>query len=377
VAAQQEWLEKDYYKLLGVPSSATDKEMTSAYRKLAKKLHPDANPGDKSAEDRFKEINAAYDVLGDPAKRKEYDEVRRLGARGNVFGAGGGGGRPRPGSQGTFRVDDLSDLLGGMFGGMGAPGGRAGSRGSGPQRGEDLEADLHLSFVEAVEGVETAVNVTSDVACNTCNGTGAAPGTSPVICSRCGGRGVLDDNQGLFGFSRPCTACGGTGMRVETPCKTCSGTGIERRSRRVKVRVPPGVSDGQRLRFKQRGGAGKNGGPPGDLYVVAHVKPHELFGRDGPNLTLGVPITFPEAALGADIKVPTLEQPVTVRIPPGTRSGRTFRVKGRGVAGNGRNGDLLVTVEVMVPAKLTTEQRAAVEALAAVLTEDPRAHLGV
>lgn len=374
MAAQQEWLEKDYYKILGVTSSATEKEMTSAYRKLAKKLHPDANPGDKSAEDRFKEVNGAYHVLGDPAKRKEYDEIRRLGPQRAPFG----GGRPRPGSQSTFRVEDISDLLGGVFGGMGgAPGGRTGGRGMGPQRGENLEAALHLSFAEAVEGVETAVNVTSDVACNTCNGTGAAPGTTPVICSRCGGRGVLDDNQGLFGFSRPCSACAGTGMRVETPCKTCDGSGIERRSRRVKVRVHAGVSDGQRLRFKQRGGAGQNGGPPGDLYVVAHVKQHELFGRDGPNLTLSVPISFPEAALGADIKVPTLEQPVTVRIPAGTRSGRTFRVKGRGVAGKGGTGDLLVTVDVTVPTKLTNEQRAAVEALAEAITEDPRAHLGV
>lgn len=365
--AQREWFEKDYYKVLGVSQTASDKEITRAYRKLAKQNHPDANPGDVGAENRFKEVSAAYDVLGDPAKRKEYDEVRRMGPVGGLFGSDG----PRGGAPFTnVRIDDLGDLFGGLFG-RGPRGGRTAR--TGPGRGEDLEAELHLSFVEAVRGVTTTVNVTSDVACSTCNGTGAAPGTSPVICSVCGGRGVRDENQGFFSFSQPCRACGGTGMRIETPCPTCRGSGLERRPRQVRVRVPAGVADGQRIRLKARGGLGINGGPPGDLYVVVRVAPHELFGRKGKDLTLTVPITFAEAALGATVTVPTLENPVSVKIPPGTRSGRTFRVRGHGAAG----GDLLVTVEVAVPKTLSDDERVAIEKLAAASTESPRRHLGV
>jgi molecular chaperone DnaJ len=370
VAPQREWFEKDYYKVLGVSDTATEKEITRAYRKLAKQYHPDANPG---AEERFKELSAAYDVLGDGAKRKEYDEVRKLGPMGNPFT---GGGAPFGGGQGftsTFHVDDLNDLLGGIFGGR-----TGGRKAAGPRRGDDLEAQLHLDFLDAVHGITTTVNVTSDVACSTCGGTGAAPGTSPVICPACGGRGVRDDNQGLFSFSQPCRECGGTGMKVETPCRTCRGRGIERRPRQVKVRIPAGVEDGQRIRIKARGGAGANGGPPGDLFVTVHVSPHPLFGRQAKNLTLTVPVSFPEAALGARITVPTLDKPVTLKIPAGTRSGRTFRVKGAGVPVSNGVGDLLVTVEVTVPQRLTSEEREAIEALAtATKGESPRSHLGV
>ncbi len=367
--AQREWFEKDFYRVLGVPEKATEKEITRAYRKLAKQYHPDANPG---AEDRFKEISAAYDVLGDAAKRKEYDEVRRLGPAASPFGAGNGPGRPAPGFGGNFRVDDLGDLLGGLF-----DRGRATRTRTGPQRGDDVETTLHLSFRDAIGGVTTTVNVTTDAACGTCGGTGAAPGTTPVICSACGGRGVRADNQGLFSFSQPCRECGGTGMRVETPCRTCDGSGVERRQRQVKVRVPPGVDDGQRIRLKGRGGAGHNGGPAGDLYVVVGVTPDKLFGRNGKDLTLTVPVTFSEATLGASVKVPTLDEPVTLRLPPGTRSGRVFRVRGRGAVTAAGTGDGLVTVEVAVPQRLSEEQRQAVEALAATSTESPRAHLGV
>jgi molecular chaperone DnaJ len=369
--AQREWFEKDFYKVLGVPEKATEKEVTRAYRKLAKQYHPDANPG---AEDRFKEISAAYDVLGDAAKRKEYDEVRRLGPMASAFGPGNGG-AGRPGSSpfgSSFRVDDLGDLLGGLF-----ERGRATRARTGPERGDDVETSLHLSFREAIGGVTTTVNVTTDAACGTCGGTGAAPGTAPVICSSCGGRGVRADNQGLFSFSQPCRECGGTGMRVETPCRTCQGSGIERRQRQVRVRVPPGVADGQRIRLKGRGGAGHNGGPAGDLYVEVGVRGDETFGRNGKDLTLTVPVTFPEAALGATVRVPTLDEPVTLRIPPGTRSGRVFRVRGRGAPVAGGAGDLLVTVEVAVPERLSPAQQEAVEALAAASTESPRAHLGV
>jgi molecular chaperone DnaJ len=297
-----------------------------------------------------------------------------------MFGAGGGG--TGPGGF-TFTTEDgagmgdLGDLLGGLFGRGRRSGGGPG-RGTGPQRGTDLETELHLSFADAAAGLTTAVHLTSEATCSTCHGSGAAPGSSPVVCPRCAGRGVLDDNQGLFSFSTPCPQCGGRGMVVEDPCPTCRATGVERRPREVKVRIPPGVTDGSRIRLKGRGGPGRNGGPPGDLFVVCRVEPHELFGIDGRNLTITVPVTFAEAALGADVTVPTLDGgSVKVRIPPGTRSGRTFRVKGRGVATPKGTGDLLVTVEVAVPARLSAAERKAVEALAAAAEESPRAHLGV
>ncbi len=381
MAPQREWFEKDYYKVLGVAENATEKEITRAYRKLAKRYHPDQNPG---SEERFKEVSAAYDVLGDAAKRKEYDEVRRLGPVGNPFagaraGPGGMGGMGGTGGfSGTFTTEDLGDLgdlLGNLFNRGGA--GMGGRTRGGARRGDDLEAELHLSFRDAVEGVTTTVNVSGEAACSVCGGTGAAPGTSPVVCSTCGGRGVMAENQGLFSFSQPCRTCRGTGMRVETPCQNCHGSGMERRARQVKVRIPAGVEDGQRIRLKGRGAASQTGGPPGDLYVVVRVGEHELFGRNGKDLTLRLPVTFAEAALGATVKVPTLGAPVSLRVPPGTRSGRTFRVRGHGVPASSGAGDLLVTVEVAVPEQLSEAQREAVEALAAATTESPRRHLGV
>jgi len=333
--ATREWFEKDYYKVLGVSPDASERDIQRAYRKLAKQNHPDANPGDRQAEERFKEANTAHDVLSDPAKRQE-------------FGRATGRGRGR-----------------GATGAVGAV------------RGDDLETELHLDFDAAIHGATTSVSVVSDVACHTCHGSGAAPGTSPVICPVCAGRGVVDDNQGFFSFSTPCRACRGTGMRVETPCPTCQGSGIERRPRTVKVRIPAGVDDGKRIRIKGRGGAGQNGGSAGDLYVVCRVSPHELFGRRGRDLTLTVPITFPEAALGATVTVPTLSRAVTLKVPAGTRSGRTFRVRGKGVAaGSAPAGDLLVTVEVTVPEHLSDEEREAVEKLAAASLESPRSYLG-
>jgi molecular chaperone DnaJ len=369
VAAQREWLEKDYYKTLGVSSTATDKELTKAYRKLAKQYHPDTNPG---SEDKFKDISAAYDVLGDEAKRKEYDETRRLGAAGFP---GGFGGAPGAGGAGTFRVEDLGDLFGGL-GGFGGGGRR--SRGPGPRRGDDVEAELHLSFEDAVRGVTTSVNVNGEARCETCHGNGAAPGTQPATCPTCHGTGALQDNQGLFSLSRVCPQCSGRGTIIEIPCPTCRGSGVQRRTRSVKVRIPAGVEDAQRIRVKGRGAAGRANGPAGDLYVVVHVDPHPLFGRRGRNLTLTAPVTFPEAVLGTTITVPTLDDPVTLRVPAGSPSGQTFRVKGRGVPSAGRRGggDLLVTVDVTVPKKLTDEQRASVEALAGVLDPAPRDQLG-
>jgi len=385
VPAQREWLEKDYYRVLGVPESATESEIRKAYRRLAKEHHPDAKGranGSAGSDDRFKEINAAYDVLSDQARRKEYDELRRLGpaAAGGFGGPFGPSGGPRPGGGTTFTFDggDLGDMLGGLFGrfrgpGPGAP---AGGPRAGGQRGEDLEAELHLSFTDAVEGVTTSVNVTSEAVCATCHGSGAAAGTSPTTCPECGGRGVVDDDQGLFSFSRACARCGGRGVVVEHPCPTCRGRGVEVRPRQVRVRVPAGVADGQRIRLKGRGGPGRGGGPPGDLFVVVRVASHERFGRQGRHLTVTVPVSYPEAVLGAEIEVPTLDRPVTLRVPPGTRSGRRFRVRGRGVPTARGTGDLLVTVEVSVPTSLSDAQREAVEALRAALEHGPGAGPG-
>jgi molecular chaperone DnaJ len=383
MAAQREWFEKNYYEVLGVPENASAKDITKAYRKLARQYHPDANPGNEAAESRFKDISAAYDVLGDEAKRKEYDEVRALGP----MGAGGMYG----GGPGTFRFDvggaDLNDLLGDIFGGAAAGGagpGRSGrfttrggrASGVGPQRGADLEASLTLDFEDAARGITTTLYLTTDAQCSTCNGSGAKPGTSPKQCPVCQGRGVVNDNQGFFAFSTPCRACGGNGYVVESPCPTCSGRGVEKRPREVKVRIPAGVTDGQRIRLKERGAPGRNGGPAGDLYVECHVRPHPIFGRDGNNLTIRVPITFAEAALGGDIDVPTLDgPPVVVRIRPGTQTGSRHRVKGRGLHTKRATGDLIVTVDVVVPTSLSEAERSAIEALKEATTVSPRSRL--
>jgi molecular chaperone DnaJ len=375
LAPQREWFEKDYYKVLGVDEKTPQKDITKAYRKLARELHPDANPDDPAAEERFKEVSAAYDVVGDEEKRKEYDEVRRLGPMAGGAGGGFGGGAPGGGNF-NFDAGDLGDILGGLFGRN--RGGGAGPRGAGPQRGSDLEAELHLPFREAVQGVTTSLHLTSDAPCSTCHGSGARPGTAPQVCPQCGGRGVLDENQGLFSFSTPCPNCGGRGAVITDPCPTCRGSGIERRPREVKVRIPAGVDDGQRIRLKGRGGPGRNGGPAGDLYVIAHVEPDPVFGRNGKNLTITVPVLFSEAALGTKLTVPTLDgEQVTLKIPEGTPSGKVFRVKGRGVKSKKSTGDLLVTVQITVPRKLSKQQREAVEAFAAATTDSPREHLGV
>lgn len=369
---QREWLEKDYYAVLGVSDAASAKDITKAYRKLARELHPDANPGDATAEERFKEVSSAYEVVGDDDKRKSYDEVRRMGPVGGMFGRGG-----NPGAGGfNADVGDIGDLLGGLFG-RGGRGGR-GARGAQQQqtraqRGSDLQADLTLAFDDAVNGLETSIQLTSEAACSTCSGSGSAPGRSPTKCQHCDGRGLLDDNQGMFSMSRPCAACGGRGSVITDPCPTCRGRGTEVRPRDVKVRIPAGVKSGQKIRLKGRGGPGSHGGPPGDLFVHVKVNDHLLFGRSGKDLTLAVPISFSEAALGADVVVPTLDgDTVKMRIPAGTATGKKFRLRGKD-----GGSDMVVTVEVAVPDELTEDQRAAVEALAAASTESPRSHLGV
>lgn len=377
MSAQREWLEKNYYETLGVSESASDKEIKKAYRKLASENHPDKNPGNTTAEERFKEVSAAYDVLGDAEKRQEYDEVRAMGAMG-----GGPGGF-------SFNVDDmggasgLGDLLNNMFGRGGGGGGRGTSRGAGsaagvgPRRGADIQAQLTVDFADAVHGLETSLFLTTDAQCSTCSGSGARPGTSPHVCTNCGGRGVVDDNQGFFAMSAPCPACQGNGVTIEYPCPTCHGSGVEKRPREVKTRIPAGVKDGQTIKLKGRGGPGRNGGPNGDLLVELKVMPDPRFGRSGDNLTVSVPISFAEAALGADIDVPTLDgSTVTLRIKPGTATGSRHRVRGRGIDRTTRkgtvSGDLIVTVEVQVPTQLNDAERAAVEALAAATTVNVR-----
>ena len=367
MAPQREWFEKDYYDALGVDSTATQKEITSTYRKLARKNHPDANPGDAKAEERFKKISAAYDVIGDESKRAEYDEVRKLAAAGagpDGFPGGGFGGFS-PGGMGAD-AGDLSDLLGGLFN-RGAPGSGGGRRPR-PTKGADLITDVYLSFEDAVRGLTTGVQLSTDAPCPDCSGTGAAHGTKPRVCPDCSGRGVTQENQGFFGFSRPCVTCNGSGHIIDNPCLLCRGSGKVREPHEVRIRIPSGVSDGDTIRVGGKGAPSSGGGPPGDLMVRVHVAAHPRFTRDGLNLRLTVPISITEAALGTKLRVTTLDGgSVTLRIPEGTASHKTFRVKGRGVETKKATGDLLVTVEVTTPTNLTTDQRALLEQLHAMI----------
>ncbi|WP_433681371.1 molecular chaperone DnaJ [Nocardia sp. CA-119907] len=357
--SQREWIEKDFYKELGVSSSASQDEIKKAYRKLARDLHPDANPGDTKAEERFKTVSEAHAVLSDPAKRKEYDDTRKLFA-----GGGYGRGGFTPGTGGGFSQDfnigdifgqanagdgGLGDLLGGLFN-------RGGTRTSSrPRRGADVETETTLGFREAAQGVTVPLRMTSPSACTTCHGSGAKPGTSPRVCPVCNGNGVISRNQGAFGFSEPCDECRGTGSIIDDPCVDCRGSGIQNRTRTITVRIPPGVSDGQKIRLAGQGEAGLRGAPSGDLYVTVHVSQDKVFGRNGDDLTLVLPVSYSELVLGTTVSVPTLEGRVGVKVPPGTADGRILRVRGRGVPKRGPAGgagDLLVTVKVAVPQKL-------------------------
>jgi molecular chaperone DnaJ len=366
MAPQREWLEKDYYKVLGVSKDATQDEIKRAYRKLARVNHPDANPDDPTAEQRFKDIGEAHSVLGDEQKRREYDEIRRLGAAG--FGSGGAGGFPG-GFSGASEAD-LGDLLGHLFSSAGGDGGgfgpMGGSRGRRPARGPDLHADVHLSFEDALAGVRTTLRITGDGPCDTCGGSGAAPGTSPRRCDVCGGRGQVTIDQGPFSFAQPCARCGGRGQLIDTPCTTCSGEGRVVKPRQLTVKIPAGVRDGAVIRASGRGGPGNAGGPSGDVLVTVHVEPHPLFGRKGDDVTLEVPITLSEAALGTKLTVPTPNESTrTIRIPAGTGHGRTFRIRGEGAPKTrGGKGDLLISTRLQVPTKLSREERRLFEQLA-------------
>lgn len=359
--SSSDWSAKDFYKTLGVKKDATAADIKKAYRTLARAHHPDSNPNNKQAEERFKEVSEAYSVLSSPDKRKEYDEQRTLfGQFSGGYRQGGGAGGGPAGGANDF---DISDLLGGLFGGGGR--GRPRSRAAQPRRGGDVETEATITFEQSVEGVTLPLRMTSDEACPTCNGTGARPGTVPKVCSKCQGSGMQTGaSGGLFAMTEPCEKCRGRGLVVEDPCVTCRGSGRAASSRTMQVKVPAGVKDGQRIRLRGKGGKGEAGGPNGDLLLLVHVEHHKLFGRKGDNLTITVPVAFDEAVLGAEILVPTLGgTPVKIRIPAGTPNGRTFRARGKGAPHkSGGIGDLMVTVEVSVPEELSDEARAAIEA---------------
>lgn len=368
----RDWMEKDFYKVLGVTSSASADEIKKSYRKLAKQYHPDANVGDAKAEERFKEVSEAYDVLSSDSKRKEYDEARAMFASGARPGGGYAGGFGGPGTQGGPGMQDLfgdggfGDLLGGLFGG-------GGRRRSGPSRGTDLEVETTVGFHDALRGATVALRLRGEAACDTCAGSGAKPGTSPRTCAGCGGSGHQVRNAGGFGFSEPCRDCRGQGVIIDSPCAGCRGSGRTEKTRTVQTKVPAGTREGTRMRLAGQGAPGSRGAAAGDLYVTVHVVEHPLFGRSGDNITLTVPVTFPEAALGANITIPTpLDGDVTIALAPATASGRVLRVKGKGAPtkGGGR-GDLLATVEVVVPSTITEDAQAALKAYAAAMGEEP------
>ncbi len=378
----KDFLEKDYYKVLGVSKGAPADEIKKSYRKLARKYHPDANKGDAASEERFKEISEAYNVLSDEKRRKEYDDARSLFGSGGVRMPGSGGGA---GGYG-FDLGDLfgagsggsggrlGDLLGGVFG----SGGRTTQQQTRPRRGADVETETSLAFSDAIDGVTVSVRLANEGACKACAGTGAKSGTVPRVCPSCEGTGQESRNLGSFAFSDPCKECRGRGLIVDDPCPECAGSGRAMSTRTIQARIPAGVGDGQRIKLKGKGAPGERGGPAGDLYVRVHVSPHPVFGRSGHNLTLTVPVTFPEATLGAEIKVPSHRgMPVSLRIPAGTPNGRTFRVRGKGVRRpDSTYGDLLVTVNVQVPQKVNRQARDALETFReATAGPDPRDEL--
>jgi len=339
------------YETLGIPKTASQDEIKKAYRKLVRDVHPDRNPGQ---EERFKEVQAAYDILSDPGKRAQYD---RFGAAAN--------GQPGPGPAGSTTFEfgdfDLGDLFGGIF-----------NRGSGPgrqqprgQRGNDVEVEVRVSFEDALKGVQTTVPVQLELACHTCHGTGAAPGTAPTTCPECSGSGVVATSQGLFALQQPCPRCRGMGSIVEKPCPTCKGAGRERRTKRYTVKIPAGVKDGTRIKLKGKGEAGFGGAPAGDLYVVTRVEPSKIYERRGDDLVVTVPVSFTTAALGGSVEAPTPEGPVSMKIPAGTEDGKLLRIKGRGaphLKGSGK-GDVLARIRIQVPKRVSKKQRELLEQL--------------
>ena len=359
---------RDYYEILGVPKTATQEEIKKAYRKLARKYHPDTNPDDPKAEEKFKEISTAYEILSDPEKRKQYDA-----GPSTFFGQGGGYGfDPSAFGRGQAFTGDFADLLGGLFGGRFATAGQR--RRAAAERGRDVTVPVTISFDDSLRGVTTRVSVPEAVECTACHGTGAAPGTRPVTCPECGGRGVTTQNQGFFALSSECRVCGGKGTVVEHPCRECGGRGVVQGLRKFTVPIPAGVKDGTKIRLKGKGEPGRHGGQPGDLYVVVHVEESPLYERRGSDLILDVPVSFAEAALGATITIPTPDGRVALKVPAGVKDGTLLRVKGKGVPGlrGKKRGDLLARIRVVTPARLSKEEKQLFERLREVQKTTPR-----
>jgi molecular chaperone DnaJ len=360
----------DLYKILGVDKKASAEEIKKAHRRLVRKYHPDRNPDDPKAEERFKEIQAAYDVLGDAEKRKQYD-------RGGLFGVGSGAGAGGP--AGGFDVGNLSDLFSSIFGGGGGAGaGAGGARRPRAERGRDLESEVSIGFDQAVSGAQVPLTVPTSQMCGTCHGTGARPGTAPTVCPRCQGRGIESQGQGLFSISQPCSRCHGSGTIIEDPCPTCAGTGAVRTVKKYRVNIPAGVRDGSRVRLAGKGEPGRNGGPNGDLYVITRVAPSPVFKRKGDNLEVEVPLTIPEAVRGAEVEVPTLQGRKRLRVPAGTKHGTVQRLRGEGPPklGSKGRGDIHYRFVIDVPATLSKEQSEAIDKLSEAMNGDnPRARL--
>ena len=359
----------DYYKALGVDKKASADEIKKAYRKLARRYHPDRNPGDKAAEERFKEVSQAHDVLGDPEKRKQYDSGTGPFATGGPGGGFGGFGNF------DFDASSMGDILSNLFGGGG---GRAQRQRPRAERGGDLEAAVSISFDQAIAGAQVPLSVPMRATCETCHGTGAKPGTTPSVCPRCEGRGIETQGQGMFSISQPCSLCGGTGTVIEDPCPTCHGSGAVRTVKRLRVNIPAGVREGSRIRLPGKGEPGRRGGPPGDLYLITHVTPSPVFTRKGDNLEVEVPLTIPEALQGGQVQVPTLSGTKTLRVRPGTKHGTVQRLRGEGPAklgSSGTRGDIHYRFVIDVPEKLDAEQEKAVEALSKAMNGNPRARL--
>ena len=352
----------DFYDRLGVSKSASQDEIKKAYRRLARELHPDRNPGDEQAEEKFKQLQEAYSVLSDVDKRKQYDS-------GGMFGGGAGGFNFDPSAFRNSGFGSFGDVLSDLFG--------RGAGGAQRQRGRDLEAEVRLSFEQAIEGTQVSVSVPKEVTCPTCHGSGARPGTSPRTCPRCNGRGIESEGQGMFSISQPCSLCGGRGSVIDDPCETCGGSGVTRQLKRYRVKVPAGVKDGSRIRLAGKGESGAGGGPAGDLYVVTRVAPSPVFTRKGDHLEVEVPLTIVEAVSGGTVEVPTLGGTKKIRVPAGTTDGAVQRLRGEGppkLSGRGR-GDIHYRFRIEIPKSLTDEQREAVEKLAEVMNGDPRGEL--